>query len=239
MNTLIWSFEVKLFKFRDVKKPNRVLEIILQQRLYCSDLESLNDPLEGIFAFYTNQKNNYGEQSEKIRAIQECIKTLKVCSLSKTFDSHLLWAHYANGFKGITIEVEIPDSHTSIREVKYGGVFSSFNIDNHLNAEDVAIDVLTSKFQDWSYEKEVRVIQRDNYFQLESPVTRVIAGCKMPKDLFDAFNIICANQKIPFRRLGIGDEGLDPDNVKPPEDFSSQSYQNAVNFLTSYKSDTN
>jgi len=229
---------VKLFKFRDVQRPNRVLDIILQQRLYCSDLESLNDPTEGVFAFYTSQKNDSDEQDKKIKAINDCIKTLKVCSLSKTFDSHLLWAHYADGFKGIAIEVEIPDSHTSIREVKYDGVFSSFNIDNHLNAEDVAIDVLTSKFQDWSYEKEVRIIQKDNYFQLANPVTRVIAGCKMPKEIFDAFNIICANQKIPFRRLGIGDEGLDPDNVTPPEDSSTQRFQNAVDFLESYKPDT-
>ncbi|MCL5796877.1 MAG: DUF2971 domain-containing protein [Gammaproteobacteria bacterium] len=197
---------MNLFKFRDVKNPSRALDIILNNQLYCSDLESLNDPLEGIFTFYYTKGD--GKHSElKSNKINHQIQKLRVCSLSKIFDSHLLWAHYADGFKGIAIEVEIPEQTLALKTVKYGGVFSVFDIDKYKDANSAAMEVLTSKFIDWQYEQEVRIIHEKDFFKFEKPVKRVIAGCKMPNEIFNAFNIICCYLNIPFRKLGIGDEG--------------------------------
>jgi hypothetical protein len=44
-----------------------------------------------------------------------------VCALTKSFDNHLLWAHYANGYSGVAIEVEIED--TDVTTVTYADDF--------------------------------------------------------------------------------------------------------------------
>jgi hypothetical protein len=81
----------------------------------------------------------------------------------------------------------------------------------------LANEVLSSKYQEWEYEKEVRILQADEWFYLEKPVQRVIAGHRMLPALFEAMNIICNSMGIEFCRTGIGDEGIDADYVAPSE----------------------
>jgi hypothetical protein len=62
----------------------------------------------------------------------------RICSLSKTFDSHLLWAHYASGFSGLAVEVELPDHAHNVRVVEYRGVFGRVSFDRVINPEQAA-----------------------------------------------------------------------------------------------------
>jgi hypothetical protein len=159
-----------------------------------------------------------GESEEKervTRVIQEK-KKLRVCSLSETFDCHLLWSHYASGFSGMAIEVELPDDGSAVRRINYRGVFASLSIEGKFDPVLAAEEVLSSKYSEWSYEKEIRVLHRDYYFELAAPVKRVIAGHRMERALFDALNLICHQKGIEFCQTGIGDEGIDADFVKPP-----------------------
>jgi len=129
----------------------------------------------------------------------------------------LLWSHYASGFSGLAVEVELPDDSCSIRKVEYRGVFAGVNFHGHVNAQQAAEDILGSKYSEWSYEREIRVIHRENYFPLAGPVKHVIAGHRMEPALFDALNFICHQKGIRFSRTGIGDEGIDADFVEPPK----------------------
>ena len=87
----------------------------------------------------------------------------------------------------------------------------------YIDEEDAARDILFSKNKEWKYEEEIRILNDSEWYELESPVTRVIAGHRMPHALFEVLNITCTSLGIPFNRIGIGDEGLDADHVDPPE----------------------
>jgi hypothetical protein len=122
-----------------------------------------------------------------------------------------LWAHYASGFEGLAIEVELPDEAPEVRVLTYRGVFAQIRIDGELDAERTAEEVLSSKYKEWEYEQEVRIIQQDDWYRLSRPVRRIIAGHRMQPAVLDALQIICERKDITLNRTGIGDEGIDAD----------------------------
>lgn len=204
---------MKAYKFRSSSQFEFALDIILNNRLYCSDWRNLNDPMEGMFV-YGSGAPGASDPKERVAQIIEQKRGLKVCSLSKTFDCHLLWAHYASGFSGIAIEVDIPERSSSIKHIQYGGVFGPYlSPEGNHSAEDAASLVLSSKYKEWAYEKEVRVLQHDEYYELPKPVVHVIAGHRMRPALFDTLRIVCESKGILVSRTGIGDEGIDADHV--------------------------
>ncbi len=205
---------MKAYKFRAANQIAFALDIIMNKRLYCASWKTLNDPMEGLFV-YSHSSSDEEDHSKQVERIIEEKQKLKVCSLSKTYNSHLLWSHYAGGFNGVAIEIEIPDKHPSVKHVDYGGVFAHVSMPNGRNPSALANQVLSSKYNEWKYEEEVRILQPDEWFNFDTPIQRVIAGHRMPPALFEALNIICNSMGITFCRTGIGDEGIDADFVEP------------------------
>lgn len=206
---------MRAYKFRSASQFAFVLDIILNRRLFCSDWRQQNDPMEGMFA-YSYGSADEEDLSNRVAQIITQKKRLKICSLSKTFDSHLMWAHYAGGFDGVAIEVNLPEDNPYVKEVRYRGVFESVSLSAQRPPEAVANQILSSKYDAWEYEKEVRILQHDSYFHLRDPVSRVIAGHRMPPALFEGLHIICSSLGIELCRTGIGDEGIDADQVETP-----------------------
>ncbi|MCB9779850.1 MAG: hypothetical protein H6742_14890 [Alphaproteobacteria bacterium] len=201
---------MKAFKFRAESQVAFALDIILNRQLFCADWRTLNDPVEGVFSYSYGPGDDKDAVEEAVDAITAGKSGLKVCSLSKTFDSHLLWAHYASGFSGMAIEVELPDDDR-VREVVYRGVFAHLSTPVLGDADAMAKDVLSSKYDAWAYEQEVRVLQRDPVFKLSGPVTRLIVGHRMNPALVKGLSLICKAEGIEMFRTGIGDEGIDAD----------------------------
>lgn len=202
---------MKAYKFRS--NLDYAEDILLRKRLYCAKWKDLNDPMEGMFAYTYAAGDEQAKVEAAVRAIQDAKSGLLVCSLSRTFDSHLLWAHYADGFRGLAIEVELPARDRRIRKVTYGGVFAAVK-DLNLPTSEIARNVLFSKYKDWRYEKEVRILQDQPYFDLGTPVRRVIVGHRMASDRLERVREICAPLGIPVLRTGIGDEGIDADAIE-------------------------
>lgn len=210
---------MKAYKFRGAQQIPHAFDIIFNNRLYCADWSNLNDPMEGMFAYSYKPSSNHEEDIKDVVAqIVREKKQLRVCSLSETFDCHLLWSHYASGFSGLAIEVDLPDDSPSIRKVNYRGVFAGVSLNGRVNPQQAAEEILGSKYSEWQYEREIRVLHREPYFSLRTPVTHVIAGHRMEPALFDALNFICHKKGIRFSRTGIGDDGIDADRVAPPQD---------------------
>lgn len=204
---------MRAYKFKSAAQADHIFDILLNQRLYCAPLHVLNDPMEGTFAYSYRGNGEAKSARDLANAVLEAIKSLRVCSLSATFDSHLLWAHYANGFNGVTVEVELPEAGPDIQSVRYRGVFGQFGYAPDTCANVMARNVLLSKYQEWEYEREIRIVSEAEWYKLEKPVSRLIAGHRLHPALFDALQIICEQQGIDFRRVGIGDEGIDADGV--------------------------
>jgi hypothetical protein len=210
------------YKFRSASQLQYAFDIIINNRLYCSDWRQLNDPMEGMFG-YSTRATDEQDHSDQVADIIRHKKNLLICSLSRTFDCHLLWAHYASGFEGMAIEVELPDNAPNVRVVQYRGVFAHVAFDDLFNAERVAEEILSSKYKEWEYEREVRILQAGKWYGLPTPVRRVIAGHRMHPAVLSALQIICERKNITLRRTGIGDEGIDADSVLPFNDRGRKS----------------
>ncbi|EPG0609874.1 DUF2971 domain-containing protein [Vibrio fluvialis] len=203
---------MKVYKFRSSEQMSFVFDILFNQRLFCAEWHTLNDPVEGIAVYYGRSGNSESIQNF-MEKVENAKNPLRVCSLSKTFDEHLLWAHYADGFSGLAIEFEIDPDEPDVVDMEYRGVFASVNSDDDRDPNSIAREVLSSKYSAWSYEKEIRILTTGTFYKLKNPITRVIVGHRMSKPLFDALRIVCEKLDIEVCRVGIGDEGLDADWV--------------------------
>jgi len=92
----------RLYRYRSLEKFDREIEAIKERYLYCAPYLDLNDPMEGLFT-----SSQLLKKSERYREIRRAITDKKaqigMCSFSEVYDHELMWAHYANQFKGICI----------------------------------------------------------------------------------------------------------------------------------------
>ncbi len=178
---------MKLYKFRSLAGSTdckskagdksdycRVIDIIKEGKFWCSSFWELNDPMEGIF-FHANRNSIEELYKEK--------EKYKICSFSgfNGFINPLLWGYYANGFRGIAIEIEIgnikengysqiPDCE-KVYQVKYIPTISSVSHSNDV------IKILTRKLNIWKHEDEFRFLTTDNpNFQKIGNITNVFFG---------------------------------------------------------------
>jgi hypothetical protein len=116
-----------LYKYMSLQKFDRLLDVIYNQRLYMAKHDSLNDPYEGNLVA-TDVSHLQGENQDPIafaamleahdKRWQQSLSRYRICSLSNTWKSTLLWAHYADEFRGICIELSTADD-SDIYPVKY------------------------------------------------------------------------------------------------------------------------
>ena len=204
---------MRAFKFRPSTKIEFALDILINRRLHCADWRALNDPMEGLFVYATDGQESRTERV--VKGIGDAKSRYRVCSLSRDFQSHLLWAHYAGGFDGLAIEVDLPDDDLRVREVQYRGVFAFLDQNDLQDEEEAARTILFSKNDEWRYEQEIRILSPEPYYDLERPIRRVIVGHRMNQALFRTLHMVCEREGIEFTKIGIGDEGIDADPIQP------------------------
>ena len=156
------------------KQLGYLKDIVENQRLYASDFNVLDDPMEGIFESYI------GNDSNIVQEIIHGKTNIHICSLSPTCSSMLMWSFYANSHKGYCVEAEIDEK--MLLEVKYD--------DNPLTIEkqEASIDekvqmILSRKYKDWAFEKELRVLCKERYVKIT--VKKIYFGMRVKDDLFD------------------------------------------------------
>ncbi len=197
---------MKAYKFRSVDNLHFVVDILFNKRLYCGRADQLNDIREGDIRVGDDRGRevpviDYGE------AVSGHLKELRVCALTKSFDNHLLWAHYANGYSGVAIEVELDDA--DVTEVSYSDDFIYLaQLMATLAPEVAARQALARKYKDWGYEGEVRLITRSEYYKLTRPISRVIVGSRTNPALVSALFLMCSHFGITLDRMVVADWGL-------------------------------
>jgi len=146
--------KLKLYKFRaldGVVSFVRIKEILETGKFWCSSLWHLNDPMEGIFRDPENKI--CGADLEKIWSLKN---NTKICSFSgeEGLKEPLMWGYYANGFKGVAVEIEVEKSR-AIEEVDYESDIHILN-DFSGDFEELKKRILTTKLKCWEHEDEYR-----------------------------------------------------------------------------------
>ena len=139
-----------LYKYKSLDHFEFFMDLLIKKRLYGATFNELNDPMEGFFI-----SENFSETEWE--AMREAKKKVRICSLSKTYDNALMWAHYADEHKGCCIEVEIPDSTWKCLEVQYQSTMPK--LISGINPDEAIETIFGVKSDFWSYEQEVRYIK--------------------------------------------------------------------------------
>jgi hypothetical protein len=172
-----------LYKYRSLGNLEQVLDIILNQRLYCTTYPELNDPFEGIFE--TSFQNSevrlrgavaMGRSPSYVRGLAESLKVYKkveelnnstknhirICSLSSDLNDVRLWSYYADGHKGIVFEIDFSGME-KIYKVIYSEKlpWSSTGILGRLSPHEI----LSHKTNHWEFESEYRIIYESTYLE--------------------------------------------------------------------------
>ncbi|MDD9716553.1 DUF2971 domain-containing protein [Dinoroseobacter sp. PD6] len=209
---------MQAFKFRQLQAEQgdkrvqleRVIDILTNRRLYCSPYNELNDPMEGYFHALAHDRSGFSALKRMIEEITTLQSKYRICSLSSNCKSHLVWAHYANGFRGVAIELDIMKKVNFIEEVEYSDGRDLGEYDPAGNLDDLTRKVLLTKYKEWKYEREIRIIQegepgRTTFYALQNPPKAVYFGTNVDPLEREEIVDVCANLGIPtydMRLLG-------------------------------------
>lgn len=162
----------QLFRYRSFRRfdedsqdvQERELAAIREGYIWAAAYLHMNDPMEG--TFYARRHQTGGLPFETtLDAIRDGKQRTGIACFSETPTNELMWAHYADEFRGICIAYDFSDLRDSLEEtVAFSRLFYTENPPNlDLDAHDLEIDVrrvLSSKSQKWGYEREWRMFSQ-------------------------------------------------------------------------------
>ena len=146
------------YKFQRLDKFERIIEIILNKKLYGAVYKELNDPMEGKF-------NREGLVKDDFKEIYGQLETTRICSLmtkqegKQDFpDNFLMWSHYADSHKGCCFELQITGDYNKDWKL------TKIDYQNQLpivkgSVDEKIIHILSVKDPIWKDEHEVRAIR--------------------------------------------------------------------------------
>lgn len=206
---------------RSLENLEFVLDIILNERLYCSDFASLNDPLEGIYfsipvPYFPNglsSKNKASHVSQQtLTQLSEYKNFSRVCSLALSFEDIRLWSHYADSHRGVAIEIDFIDYETDVKQIEYLLKLKRYR--NTTLETPFPDEILSKKTIHWEHEKEFRIIQSDTYYAVPGRISAIYLGSRVDGDRKILLDKILPNNlpiyctKINESHLAVVSDGL-------------------------------
>lgn len=162
-----------------------------------------------------------------------------VLSFSATWESVLMWSHYADEHRGICLEFDTRElPHDNLRPVRYDGHRSvkgsdihAWKINGDKTAASRAFDAhFYSKAPDWQYEEEWRDIGDTPgecgeyritgiYFGFRCPYAAQVAVVKMlgPKSNVDLYDVRLDRESFKLRRTKVDAAEVDALGMREPK----------------------
>jgi hypothetical protein len=188
---------MKLYKFRPTTRLDRVLDIVLNERLYCAPYKSLNDPFEGLFSsqikLTPEERIKHGplwfttlpESMTLVHSLDDLImekaSVWRISSLSADLSEIRLWSYYADAHRGVAVEIDFSGHEDEAREVFYEPSLRSFGYT--LLSQPAVSDVLRCKTDHWRYEAEYRIIGESEFYSGKDRVTGIFCGAGMSPEM--------------------------------------------------------
>jgi len=183
-----------------------MLDMIVNERIYLSTCDSMNDADEGswkILEHHNKSKNPDKKYIQKAKMLRDIIDTQLYTCFVETINHPLMWAHYAGGFSGVAFAYDLDPSLYDIRKIDYLGtpIISLDDIEKILRGECLPQDVgiLKQKAGCWEYENEWRLFSHDNgcqYINKIKPNAVILGGRTIKYD--DVFAKIVRSCGIPL-----------------------------------------
>lgn len=150
---------ITLYKYKSIE---HIEDIIVNNRLFCSRFDNLNDPME--WAFVSDC-----EEQRISKLIKDTDKDKwRICCLSKLEQNGLMWSIYGDEHRGVCIEVVVDE--TEFKQYKNNDINANWiygdieYIDNPVkitnDSNNIIKQVLWTKSIQWEHEKEVRFVHK-------------------------------------------------------------------------------
>lgn len=157
----VFAMPGTLYRYRSLENMDREIEALKEKYIYCGEYFNLNDPMEGLFDLSRRLAATPTSRAIK-KAIVDMSADVGIGSFCEANDSELMWAHYANQFKGICISydfrrliAELPDDAFFTR-MHYTERVPTVGISKR-DPDFLAKRVLSYKNYRWGYEREWRI----------------------------------------------------------------------------------
>ena len=222
---------LRCFKFRGIRNDcrsqremdiSRIVDIVKNRRLFCSDWRNQNDILEGTYLYNVHEEWLHAHIDENGNWLQSQKEMYRICSLSKRINNSLMWAHYASSHTGVAIELKLRQD--SLFPVTYNPKLPRVNLE-FLDADgdrsEIVKKLLLNKTACWKYESEVRLlVEGRNFYELDGceSVVKVYCGARMNRETFE---------ELQERLVDIRIESISakyPDKFGRRFDFVSRNY---------------
>lgn len=225
-----------LYKYKSNNNLEYIFDIVKNKRLFMSNRDILNDPLEGIcnmnfgFAgcsYYLNTPKLHPQYDESVNQY-------RILSLSEDCKNIPMWAHYANNFDGVCIEIRSDKNLKGAHQVDYKGeVVDAMKYDT---MDECALLSLGKKAPEWHYEKEWRVIlKNEQYLNLDrDEITRVFIGYKTSTVMRNVIAEACKNEGIDVQVAYVNPYQYDVEFIglerynRLMEDIETGKYEGAI-----------
>jgi Protein of unknown function (DUF2971) len=147
------------------------------------------------------------------KSLQNMVSKRRIYCLTPYADSTLMWSHYAENHRGICLEFGVDKPlFSQALQVIYASRYPVWLLHEFETQQDRAVEMILTKAEEWSYEKEFRLISilsgsetnplrpRDDFFPLPPGALKsVIAGCQADYDAVKAIvNTLAPN--LPVKR---------------------------------------
>jgi hypothetical protein len=187
-NLIVSKTKRFFYKYMSLRNMECVLDIVFNDHLYCARWDKLNDPMEACYEVFAENESDRHIMDEKIK---NALNNWRVVSLGVSNKNFLLWSHYADGHKGIAIEIEIPRDHPYLEKVKYDWATTAFSNMDQIENRSMR-DLLWYKKEEWHYEEEYRIIIKatnidsiGEYFILPNPIKKIFIGFRAKESQVD------------------------------------------------------
>ncbi|MBQ3997807.1 MAG: DUF2971 domain-containing protein [Paludibacteraceae bacterium] len=183
------------FAFKSVS--DYLIQEIKTGKVSLSPADKFNDPIDPVISFWVKYQINHSKNIRFVCLLQKVVELLRIKCFVRTsalLDANnkldiekpqdvneicpLMWAHYADGHRGVCLEYEIPP--ICIKSDSTRGFLALFPVSYEEKIElndELKINVaLSAKSVDWKYENEVRLVLFDPNTTEEFPT---VEGLKL------------------------------------------------------------
>jgi hypothetical protein len=199
----------RIYRYRSLRDLDREIDAIEQGYLYCAPYTDLNDPMEGLFS-----SSHLLRESEDYRAIRTAIRDNKarigMCSFSEVHDHELMWAHYADQFRGMCVAYSLSrllsnlEKDVSFVRMYYNEMVPTVSLTDK-EPGHLAKMVLSYKNYRWLYEREWRMfapLGKAHYHKVTC-ATRVYLGSRIDDHKRDRIISTMKRLRIETRDMSI------------------------------------
>jgi hypothetical protein len=179
--------------------------ILPELRIRLSTFDKVNDPFELLGARQTDREG----RRYFATLYDYWVKTLGFVSFSDNWKSPLMWSHYARNHTGVCLGIEIPEER--VQPMNYQR--ERLELLLKMSPLEAAIDdeiikqVVTTKFEEWAYEREWRYIARLEHkddatgfhyveFSPDFELREIIAGARCERSLEDLRKQVFGNTAV-------------------------------------------